>query len=80
MTPLPRPESGGYIEGFGRQFGTEDVVVIHEGIRHQLEAQVQAHSAFFDITAPVHDGDTMELSDPRSATDGIRTVYITSGR
>lgn len=78
MSLLLPPEPGGFIEGFGRQFGTEEVVVIHEGVRHQLEAQVQAHSAFFDITAPVHDGDAMELSDPRSATGGTRTVYITS--
>ncbi|SMQ58182.1 hypothetical protein SAMN06295909_0118 [Plantibacter sp. VKM Ac-1784] len=78
MTPLPRPEKGGFIARIGRRFGTEQVVVIHEGVRHELEAQVQAHSAFFDITAPVHDGDTMELSDPRSTTGGTRTVYVTT--
>ncbi|AQX80969.1 hypothetical protein BWO91_14250 [Plantibacter flavus] len=78
MTPLPRPEKGGFIARVGRRFGTEQVVVVHEGVRHELEAQVQAHSAFFDITAPVHDGDTMELSDPRSTTGGTRTVYVTT--
>lgn len=58
----------------GRTFGTQQVVVIHEGVRNELEAQVQASKAYFNIDAPVYEGDTMELSDPRG---GNRTVHIT---
>lgn len=55
------------------------MVVLHasaDGVeeRHELEAQVQAKKAFFDVDAPVYQGDRMELRDPRG---GTRLVWIT---
>lgn len=68
-----------FIQHMGRDFGTQQVTVIHQKEdggeeRHALEAQVQAKKAFFDIDSPVYEDDQMELDDPRG---GIRAVWIT---
>ncbi|PWB98190.1 hypothetical protein [Homoserinimonas hongtaonis] len=70
---------GGFIANMGRTFGTQHVVVIHNAgqddeERHELESQVQGSKAFFDVDAPVYDGDVMEVADPRG---GTRKLYIT---
>ncbi|MFE6254563.1 hypothetical protein [Agromyces sp. NPDC057865] len=73
---------GGFIATMGRSFGTTNVVVVHQRgqedeERHELEAQVQGSKAYFDIDAPVYDGDEIEIPDPRGA-GGTRTVYVTN--
>ncbi len=70
---------GSFIQHVGRSFGTQKVVVVNkpgtpEEVRNELEAQVQSKKAFFDVDAPVHEGDRMELPDPRG---GTRAVWIT---
>ncbi|MET0886124.1 MAG: hypothetical protein ABWX92_06700 [Mycetocola sp.] len=78
---LPSGRGGGsFISNIGRTFGTQEVVLIRnagqEGeVRHEVKSQVQGAKAFFDIDAPVYDGDIMEVPDPRG---GTRTLYITA--
>jgi hypothetical protein len=80
MALPPRiPPGGSFIQRVGRRFGTQRVVVINkpgksDEVRNDLEAQVQSKKAFFDVNAPVYEGDQMELPDPRG---GTRTVWIT---
>ena len=77
----PRTAPGGsFIQQVGRSFGTQRVVVVNmpgtpDEVRNDLEAQVQSKKAFFDVNAPVYEGDQMELPDPRG---GTRTVWITA--
>ncbi|WP_167047549.1 hypothetical protein [Salinibacterium sp. ZJ454] len=76
---LPSRSGGSFIERIGRTFGTQPVIIIHRPgesteERHNLEAQVQGSKAFFNVDAPVYDGDVMEIIDPRG---GTRTVHIT---
>ncbi|MDJ0350870.1 hypothetical protein [Cryobacterium sp. PH29-G1] len=70
--------TGSFIQNIGRTFGTQEVIVIHahgtaEEQRTELESQVQGSKAYFDVDAPVYEGDAMELADPRG---GRRTVHI----
>lgn len=71
--------SNSFIRSVGRQFGTQQVVVIHnpetaaEG-RRELEAQVHARKVLFDVDAQVYEGDRIELGDPRG---GTRSVWVT---
>lgn len=67
-----------FIKTIGRRFGTEQVTVIHaEGTadeqRHQLEAQIQADSGFFDVDAPIYEQDIVEVPDPRG---GTRRLFV----
>lgn len=76
---LPNKGGGSFIAQMARSFGTQTVVVVHNAgqddeERHQLESQVQGSKAFFDVDAPVYEGDSLELIDPRG---GTRTVHIT---
>lgn len=78
--PLPSRSGASFIEKMARTFGTQAVVVIHKAgqdseERHDLEAQVQGSKAFFNVDAPVYEGDVLKIPDPRG---GTRTVHITS--
>jgi class 3 adenylate cyclase len=62
-----------FIRTRGRTLGAQEVTIVHaEGTaqeqRHQLDAIIQADSGFFDIDAPVYEGDIVEASDPRGGT------------
>lgn len=71
---------GSFMEDMARTFGTRMVSVVHNAgqhdeVRHdEVEALVQQKSAMFAVDAPVHEGDRLELPDPRG---GIRTLYVT---
>lgn len=41
--------------------------------RTQVEAQIQAELGFFDVDAPIYDGDTVLATDPRG---GERELYV----
>ncbi len=79
MTPFPNSD-GSFISWVRQNFGTQMVRVIHpvdgsDDEQSELEAQVQSDAAYFDVDAPVYEGDRLELIDPRG---GTRKVWITS--
>lgn len=56
----------------GRRFGLTRVEVIHhrgepDESRDSLECQYQGKAGYFDIDAPISEGDFVELPDPRSS-------------
>ncbi len=69
---------GSFLKKF-ESFGVSDVVVVNkpgtqEETRVDLQAQVQAAKAFFEVDAPVWVGDQILVSDARG---GSRTLYVT---
>jgi len=57
-----------------RALGVQRVVVIHnEGQpderRTEIEAHVQPKKGFFEVDAPVYEGDVVQLPDPRGGVD-----------
>lgn len=63
--------AGSFTSTVGRRFGLTSVEIIHhmgapDESRHALECQYQGTAGYFDIDAPIHDGDTVELDDPRT--------------
>lgn len=71
--------SDSFLQGLGASFPQQDVVVVSnpgqaDESRQTVRAQVQSSKAFFDVDAPVYEGNALELSDPRG---GVRTVYVT---
>jgi hypothetical protein len=72
------PSGDSFLTGHGAHFPQEDVVVIHglgkpNESRHGVRAHVQARTAFFDVDAPVYEGDFVEIEDPRG---GVRRVEV----
>lgn len=58
-----------------RQLGTEMVKIIHaEGTDDETTTEVVAHiqpkSGFFEVDAPIYEGDIVEVHDPRKGPDG----------
>src|SRR5216683_2627434 len=56
-------------------FPTEIVRIIrNEGTDSEVVTEVEAHiqpkSGFFDVDAPVYEGDVVEVADPRGGPDG----------
>lgn len=45
--------------------------------QHEVEAHAQGAKVFFHIDAPVHTGDSTELSGSRG---GRRTIYVTNAK
>ena len=57
-----------------RALGVQKVVVIHnqgqpDEQRNEIEAHVQPKKGFFEVDAPVYEGDVVELPDPRGGID-----------
>jgi len=60
--------------GILQRVGTELVTVIHaEGTEDETRVEVQAHiqpeTGFFDVDAPVYEGDVVVVADPRGGFD-----------
>jgi hypothetical protein len=71
--------TGTFLASTARSFGTDEITVVHQSgqddeKRIEIEAHVQATHAFFEVDAPVYEGDELLLPDPRG---GTRTVYVT---
>ncbi|WP_166878012.1 hypothetical protein [Salinibacterium sp. ZJ450] len=73
-------QNGGFLSRMGGTFGLTDVVVVNkprtsEETRQNLRSHVQSTKAFFEVDAPVWEGDEIHLPDPRG---GTRTIYVTN--
>lgn len=76
---LNPPSNDPFMQHIRSTFGTERVVVVHNAgtpdeQRLEMEAHVQPDLAFFEVTAPINDGDTIEVPDPRG---GMMTRWVT---
>ncbi|MBT2550884.1 hypothetical protein [Arthrobacter sp. ISL-65] len=75
--PLPsRSES--FLQGHGSSFPQHDVAIVHDAggpteKRTKSRAIIQGASGIFDLDAPVYEGDTIEVADPRG---GVREYYV----
>lgn len=70
MGLMNRAGGESFLAGHGSGFPQQDVVVVHLAgepgeTRQTVRSHVQASKAFFDVDAPVFEGDEIELSDPR---------------
>lgn len=56
------------------QTGSDRVVIVkHEGTqaeeRHSVDANIQARKGYFEVDAPIHEGDIVLVEDPRGGID-----------
>jgi hypothetical protein len=81
MALPPRTTGDSFLAGHGSSFPQQDVVIIHNAGQPDestlgLRAHVQSKKAFFDVDAPVYEGDYMELDDPRGGSRRVRIVDV----
>ena len=69
-----------FLAGKRRSFGTQDVTIVHDEGGPQekrtiTEAHIQAKTGFFEIDAPIYNGDIVEVGeDPRDGSVDRRLV------
>lgn len=81
MALPPPPQRGSFLGGLYSSFPQQDVVVIHnkgsaDERRDTVRAMIQPSTGYFDIDAPVFEGDFVEVADPRAGSKGTRELYV----